>query len=191
MTDADDVTLVRRAQANDVDAFRRLFDRHHERLYNYVLYMVGDPDDAADLTQAAFINAWRNLRRLKAPEAFVSWLHRIASNLTKDHAKKRRDTPMADVQDVADRIVSLGDAPPNPEDVVTGREAQETVRRAVASLPEKHRDVVVMHHLEGMEVAEIAGALGVPEGTVLSRLARARDALRRKLTSLVDEPREA
>lgn len=192
MSQAADVRLVQRARKGDSDAFRELFDRHHGRLYNYMVYAVNDAGDAADLTQTTFIKAWENLSRLRNPEAFVSWLHRIAVNVVKDYARKRKDTPMTDtVEDYAAEPVHSPDpAISNPETAVADKHRSNVVREAVASLPDNHRNVVVMHHLEGMEITQIAQALGIAEGTVLSRLARARATLRRKLRRLVDEPPE-
>ncbi len=192
MSRADDTRLVRRAQEGDSDAFRVLFDRHHNRLYNYMVYAVNEAGDAADLTQTTFIKAWENLPRLKNPNAFVTWLHRIAVNVVKDYARKRKDTPMTDiVEDYAAEHLDLPDSrTSNPETAVADKQTSDVVRQAVASLPDNHRNVVVMHHLEGMEIAQIAQVLGVAEGTVLSRLARARETLKRKLRRLVDEPPE-
>lgn len=192
MAETDETGAVRRAQAGDVEAFQQLFDAHHRRIHTYVLYMVGVAEDADDITQATFIKAWGSVRRLRAPEAFAAWLHRIAANLVRDYTRRRRETPLAEMDAPSARnYIVGGDAPPEPDEVVAGWQAQAAVREAVQSLPEIHRAVVVMHHLEGMEVAEIAQVLGVPHGTVLSRLARARCTLRRKLSTLVEAPPEA
>ncbi len=192
MSRADDIRLVRRAREGDSDAFRQLFDRHHKRLYNYMVYAVNETGDAADLTQMTFIKAWENLPRLRNPNAFVTWLHRIAVNVVKDYARKRKDSPMTDIiEDYTTEPLQPPDpATSDPETVVADKQRGNAVRQAVSSLPDKHRDVVVMHHLEGMEITQIAQVLGVAEGTVLSRLARARETLKRKLRRLVDEPPE-
>lgn len=192
MTDIDK-QLVERAKAGDLNAFGELFEQTHRRIYQYIRQMVSTPEDAEDLTQEVYLRAWSGLKGLQASEAFWVWLHRIARNAVLDRGKRAQlDTASLDTaysrdeDDEADSL-EIVDWSGNPERVVLTEATQEAVRQAIRSLPEIHREVVTMHHLEGMEVSEIAQVLGVPKNTVLSRLARAREALRRKLSYLVDE----
>jgi RNA polymerase sigma-70 factor (ECF subfamily) len=184
-------SLVARARAGDVEAYGELFRRTHRGIYNFVRQMVHDADDAADLTQEIYVRAYKGLKTLRADEAFLVWLHRIALNVVRDAQKHNVQTTVslddsADGDDPSPRIADIPDWSQEPERIVLAEATQEAVRQAVRSLPEIHRSVVTMHHLEGMEVTAIAQVLGVSPGTVLSRLARARETLRRKLSSLVE-----
>lgn len=185
--------LVECAKAGDVDAFGELFQRTHRRIYQYIRQMVPTQEDAEDLTQEVYVRTWSGLKALQASEAFLVWLHRIARNVVLDRGRRARlDTVSLETaysrqdEDEPDEM-EIVDWSGNPEQVVLSEVTQEAIRQAVRSLPEIHREVVTMHHLEGMEVSEIAQVLGIPQNTVLSRLARAREALRRRLSPLVDE----
>ncbi len=189
--ETSDGGLVLRAREGDVEAFGELFRATHRRIYNFVLSMVSNADDAADLTQKAYVRAWASLKTLRADGAFLVWLHQIALNVVRD-SRKRIERPMVSL----DATPEDGDASPaleipdwslEPGQVVLSEDTQAFVRRAVQRLPEIHRTVVAMHHLEGMEVTAIAEVLGISPGTVLSRLARAREALRKALDPLVKE----
>lgn len=191
MFDVDN-RLVERARAGDVDAFGELYQRTHRRIYQYIRQMVPTPEDAEDLMQEVYLRAWSGLKGLHADEAFWVWLHRIARNAVLDSRKRKQldtlslESTYTDDEDGETEPVEVADWSENPEQIVLSEATQEAVRQAVRSLPENHREVVTMYHLEDMEISEIAQVLGVPKNTVLSRLARAREALRRKLGYLVD-----
>lgn len=182
--------LAAAARDGDVAAFERLFQMHHVAIYNYLAYAVSDSQIAEDLTQQVFIRAWESLPRLKAPEAFVSWLYRIARNLARDHLRSRR-APDLSLDDSHEGVLALqitnGRPEHDPATAVLASEESQLLRRAVAALPEHQREAVVLHHIQGMPVEDVAKALGVPLGTVLSRLARAREALARKLRPVLGE----
>jgi RNA polymerase sigma-70 factor (ECF subfamily) len=180
-----------RAREGDVEAFGGLFRATHRRIYSFIRSMVTNSEDAADLTQKTYVRAWGALRSLRSDEAFLVWLHRIALNVVRDSRKRiERPTESLDAT-VADEesspALQIPDWSLGPGEMVLTEDTQRFVRRAVERLPEIHRTVVAMHHLEGMEVTAIAGTLGISPGTVLSRLARAREALRRMLDPLVKE----
>ncbi|GIV21110.1 MAG: ECF-family RNA polymerase sigma factor [Armatimonadota bacterium] len=187
-----DNQLVERARAGDVDAFGELYQRTHRRIYQYIRQMVPTPEDAEDLMQEVYLRAWSGLQGLHASEAFWVWLHRIARNAVLDSRKRKQlnsvslESAFTDDEDGETEPVEVADWSGNPEQIVLSEATQEAVRQAVRSLPESHREVVTMYYLEDMEIAEVAQVLGVPKNTVLSRLARAREALRRKLGYLVD-----
>lgn len=187
-----DSQLVERARAGDIDAFGELYQHTHRRIYQYIRQMVPSPEDAEDLMQEVYLRAWGGLRGLHANEAFWVWLHRIARNAVLDSRKRKRvDTvslegTLTDDEDGETEPIEVPDWSQSPEQIVLSEAAQEAVRQAVRSLPEHHREVVTMYYLEEMEISQIAQVLGVPKNTVLSRLARAREALRHKLSYLVD-----
>jgi RNA polymerase sigma-70 factor (ECF subfamily) len=185
---------LKKAQAGDVEAFGVIFKETNKRIYNFLLHLSSDRELAADLTQETFIRAFKALNSLKSGNALVSWLHTIALNLYRDEMKKPsfyaesiEQNAFADDEEDDDAVEEIPDWTNNPEKIATQNELREIVRGAVQSLPEIHRAVVIMHHIEGMELDEIAKALKVKRGTVMSRLARARETLKRKLAFYVGE----
>ncbi len=182
--------LVARAQQGDRNAFRELFDRYHRRVYNLAAYLLDSPESAAEATQEAFIKAWTGLGRLREVGAFETWLYRIASNAIQD--LRRRQRARSEEETVAHDAPALalepdGDTGGKPDEAAERAALGEAVRWAIQTLPEGQRTPIVMHHLQGMEVKEIAAALGLPQGTVLSRLARGREALRVRLAPYLGE----
>jgi RNA polymerase sigma-70 factor (ECF subfamily) len=185
------VEWVRRAQKGDVAAFEKLFEQYQRGIYNLVFQMVRSDADAADLTQDVFIRAWKSLPRLEAPEAFGSWLYRIGGNLARnwirDNTRVRQeslDQPIGDDDEGGGR--EIPDYTYDPSASTQTKAVQETVHRAIAGLSEDHRMVVTLHHINGKSVEEIAEIMRCSVGTVKSRLSRARDHLRRKLSGLVE-----
>lgn len=178
-----DNKLIKKAQNGDINAFEEIFKETNKNIYNFLLNLSSDREIAADLTQETYIRAFKSLNSLKSNEALISWLHRIALNLYRDEMKKPKlniEYVDESVEDNEDSI-EIPDWTNNPENIVTQEEMQKIVKNAVESLPEIHRVAVIMHHIEGIEIDEIAKTLKVSNGTVMSRLARAREALRRKL----------
>lgn len=184
--------LVQRARAGDVDAFETLYRAYNDRIYNFAKRVTGSAEDAGDVTQETFVRAWNALTRLRVDDTFGVWLHRIALNRCRDIMKKQaRDATLstdatrldADGESMAMEIEGRG---LTPEQELIAGEVRHAVLRAVDSLNTEHRLVVTMHHMEGMDVEEISAVLGVPKGTVMSRLSRAREALRRKLSPYVE-----
>lgn len=188
--DVTDAELVRRSRAGDDRAYEMLFGRHHRRIYSIVFGMLRNDADASDATQEAFVRAYRSLDRLEAEGAFGGWLAQIAVNICRDLLKRPRiiarslDEPFADEE--SEYKLEIPDWTDSPERSSMNRELQDVVNRAIGTLSPDHRTVVTMHHLEGIDVLEIAEILGVSEGTVKSRLSRARSELKRKLGHYVD-----
>lgn len=182
-------TTVRRAQAGDRDAFRCLFERYQNQVYGYVRRMVSEENLAADLAQDAFVRAYEALPRLKAPGAFRGWLFQIAANRVRDHWKRpcrdalSLDAPAAETGGE----LAVPDPGPGPERLAVREQMRTSVAEALAKLPPERREVVVLHHLNGLDVRTIAAMLGVPEGTVKSRLGRARADLRQFLAEWMEE----
>ena len=185
---------VRQAQSGDLRAFEQLFDHYQRGIYNTVLQMVRSEADAADLTQDVFVRAWKSLPRLEAPEAFGSWLYRIAMNLgrnwIRDNTRVRQeslDQPFGGAEEEDSGARDIPDLRGDPAAATQTHAVQETVQHAIEGLSEDHRLVVTLHHLEGVPVEEIAKIMNCSVGTVKSRLSRARDHLRRKLAGFVEE----
>ncbi len=186
------LAVLQRAKEGDLKAFEEIYQMYHRRIYNAVYGMLGDPDDAQDVTQDVFMRLYDALPTLRADEAFSTYLYRIALNLCRDRARRKKrvrfqsmDTPRADDEGDVEPM-EFPDQGKLPEELLTSDELQRRVREAVLTLSNDHKAVIVMHHFQGMEVNDIARILGVPTGTVKSRLARGRDQLHRKLRSYLN-----
>ena len=187
-----ETALVARARAGDAGAFEEIYRRYERRIYNTVFQVVRNDDDAADITQESFIRAYRSLRNLRSDEAFVSWLFRIAINLSRNHLRSRPHFRTESLDQFAtseedEQELQIPDSTHDPARTLETREMQQVVRTAVLALSTAHREVITLHHLEGMRVDDIAAVLHCSVGTVKSRLSRARDELKRKLRSYIED----
>jgi len=188
-----DAELVQRAKSGDVTAFETLYRRYNDRLFNFVKQITNSADDAGDVTQEAFARAWNSLPKLRQDATFNVWLHQIALNLSRDLIRKRGNHPALSLDNYAvdedgdSMSLQIESDDPTPEVALVSSETKSAVRRAIKSLSPDHRTVVAMHHISGMDVDTIAKTLNVPRGTVMSRLSRAREILKRKLVPYVEE----
>ena len=182
---ASDKKLVKRVQKGDKGAFDLLVLKYQHKIVNLVMRYVRDPELALDITQEAFIKAYRALPRFRGDSAFYTWMYRIAVNTAKNHLAAQRRRPMdveLDLQDPEqyDLHAKLRETD-TPEGVTLGNELKETVERAIAALPEDLRTAIILRELEGMSYEEIAQTMECPVGTVRSRIFRARDAIGKKV----------
>lgn len=183
---------VRLAQGGDLRAFEQLFHQYQRGIYNTVFQIVRSEADAADLTQDVFVRAYRALPRLQTPEAFASWLYRIAINLSRnflrDAARSRAESLEYNNGEEAEGggQRDIADTSGDPAAMLLTQDVAVRVRQAIATLSVDHRTVITLHHLEGMSVEQIAAIMQCSVGTVKSRLSRARDHLRRKLSPYVE-----
>lgn len=186
-----DNELARRSQQGDLAAFEELFNRHHKRVYNIAMRMLQDDTDAADATQEVFIRAYKSIGNLISDEAFVTWLMTMTINICRDALRKRgRDkTESLDVpvksEDGSSASREIADWSGNPGDSVVTKSMQELVQKAIYSLQPDYREVVTLFYIDQADISEISRITRSPEGTVKSRLSRARAELKRKLGSFV------
>lgn len=178
--------LIAKAKAGDTDAFAQLVEQNQNRIYSLALRMVGSPEDAADLAQEAFLSAWRGLEKFQGEAAFSTWLYRLTSNACIDFLRKEKRKRAAvsvlwvdDTEEGA--TLDLPDYDADPHRQLEREEVRATIARGMAELSPEHRKVLSLREISGLSYAEIAHILGLEEGTVKSRIARARLALRKKL----------
>lgn len=186
---ASDKKLVERVQKGDKGAFDLLVLKYQHKIVNLIMRYVRDPELSLDIAQEAFIKAYRALPRFRGDSAFYTWMYRIAVNTAKNHLAAQRRRPMdveLDMQDPEqyDLHAKLKETD-TPEGLTLSSELQEIVERAIAALPEDLRTAIVLRELEGMSYEEIAQTMECPVGTVRSRIFRARDAIGKKVGSLV------
>jgi RNA polymerase sigma-70 factor, ECF subfamily len=187
-TDSDE-QLVRRFQDGSSAAFETLVARHGNRIYNLCLRVLGDPDEAADASQDAFLTVLRKLNTFRGEAAFTTWLHRVAVNACYDSLRRKRRRPMLHlVSEDPGEGPEPGPPLPDPSDDVA---RAVDVSRALQEVPEEFRVVLVMADVEDLPYEEIARVLEVPVGTVKSRVFRGRAALGRALGLEAREPRRA
>jgi RNA polymerase sigma-70 factor (ECF subfamily) len=186
---SSDKKLVKRVQKGDKGAFDLLVLKYQHKIVNLVMRYVRDPELALDITQEAFIKAYRALPRFRGDSAFYTWMYRIAVNTAKNHLAAQRRRPMdveLDLQDPEQYdLHSKLKETDTPEGLTLGNELKEVVERAIAALPEDLRTAIILRELEGMSYEEIAQTMDCPVGTVRSRIFRARDAIGKKVGPLV------
>jgi RNA polymerase sigma-70 factor (ECF subfamily) len=179
METAPDATLVERARAGDRAAFSALVLRHQTVVYRVCYRILGNPDDAADATQEAFLRAYRRLDSFRGQSAFKTWLMRLTVNVSLNERDRRKPTvPL----DGASHDEQPDLAIPDPATVLVRAEAARQLHQALQHLPSNHRAAVVLRDLEGFSYAETATALGVPEGTAKGWSHRGRARLKDLLT---------
>jgi RNA polymerase sigma-70 factor (ECF subfamily) len=186
---ATEAGLVARCQAGDREAFDALVRLHQDRIYNAVVRFTGDRDRALDIAQKAFLNAYLKIRQFEAKSSFGTWLYRIAINLCLSDGRGRRNEPVSlAVVGARAREEGVDFDPPDPgaapDRPLEARETQAVVQAAIRSLDEEFRAVLVLRDIEDRSYDEIASILGVPKGTVRSRLHRARLELKGKLEKI-------
>ena len=172
--------IIRSVLRGNVNDFEKLVTAYEKNVYNIALRMVGDPEDAADMTQETFIKAYRALSGFRGDSKFSSWLYRIASNVCLDFLRSRSRHPQVSLStvDEDDRATfELPDMRQNPEEQLMKKLGMEAVRRGLEQLPEQQRQILVLRELGGLSYAELAQTLGLEEGTAKSRIFRARKRL--------------
>ena len=174
--------LVQAAQQGDQGAFSRLVEANQGKIYSLCFRMTGNPDDAADLTQEVFLSAWRGLGKFGGQSTFSTWLYRLAANACIDFLRreKRRSALSMTLEDGEDEDhqADLPDERWSPERELERKELRNAVQKGLLTLSPEHRQVLLLRETEGLSYQEIGQALDLEEGTVKSRIARARLALK-------------
>lgn len=184
----DDATLVKQCQNGDSEAMERLIIKYQDRVYNVILKMCGNRDDAAELTQDTFVKFIEKINTFQGKSAFYTWLFRVAVNLTLNFCKRRfkvvnrsLDEPVSDQTAQAKQQLSSFLADENavePSVIAQRKEVADIIVMALAKLDDSQRMVTILRDIEQMSYAEIADSLNIELGTVKSRLSRARANLR-------------
>ena len=178
-----DHDLVQRVQAGDSAAFRELFDKYHRRAFAVAMGVVKNQDDALDVVQVAFVKVHKNIHKFQGSSSFYTWLYRIVMNASIDHVRRtsRRKSLDFDERALHEESEVAGDGAlipsvtnANPGKAALRKELGEAIQAALQTLPEHHRAVIVLREIEGMSYEQMAEALEVPKGTVMSRLFHAR-----------------
>jgi len=176
-THMDERSLIVRAQTGDRDAFGILVRLYLQRVYRAAHGIVHNHDDASDIAQDTFVRAYKNLDRFDVNRPLFPWLFRIARNLCLNRIERvtKREVSLPEFD-------TIRSSHQTPDEVAIARDEKERVRMAVAMLPDQHREIIELSHFQECSYKEMAEILGIPIGTVMSRLYHARQKLKDLLT---------
>jgi RNA polymerase sigma-70 factor (ECF subfamily) len=180
----DDVNLIRDALKGDSSAFGRLVQKYQDRLFNTLVHVIGSREEAEDLVQDAFVQAFVKLETFQGHSAFYTWLYRIAFNMTISRQRRRRPQKSLDARDNQPGI-DVADAGEAPAARLLREERAQQVRAAMGSLSDEYRSILVLREIDGCCYETIGEILDLPVGTVRSRLHRARLQLRDELKEVL------
>jgi RNA polymerase sigma-70 factor (ECF subfamily) len=178
MADDAESGLIARAQGGDHRAFAVLVRQYQDRVFRFILQLVGARDEAMDLTQETFMKAHQALPGWRPEAQFRTWLFRIAHNTALDVLRRRKHIEFVSFSDLpaGEEHHALPDPGRQPDERLADRQSIELLERTLQELPAEHREILLLREVEDMSYTEIAATLGIAEGTVKSRIARARSA---------------
>ncbi len=184
-----DDALVQRAKKGDLTAFDQLVARYYQRIYALAFQLLNNAEDAADATQETFVKAFEQLHTFRGASAFTTWLYRIAVNTCRDFLRRSRPIPFSQLanDEKPDEFDLATLTEPHPEEVMAQRERSGLVWTALQQLPEEVRQILVLCDVQGFSYSEVSAILGIPEGTVKSRLHRARHAFKEVWQQMMQE----
>ena len=178
--------LIKSAQAGNAVAFEQLIEEHQKRIFSIAYRIAGNQEDAADMAQEVLVKIFRNLKHFRGDSKFSTWLYRVATTTCLDEQKKqRRHTAYSldEAMETEDGTVTADpvDTGPTPEEAMEQRAVRQAIHLAIKKLKEEHQKVILLREVQGLSYEEIANILNCSEGTVKSRINRARDSLKKIL----------
>ncbi len=173
--------IVEKASSGDKRAFEELFKLYEQKIYNLTLRWTGDPNDALDASQEIFLRVYKYLPGFKKQSSFSTWIYRIAVNVCHDFYVSSNNEIISIDDDDTDYQNFIPDIRYSPENEFERRLVREALKEGILSLDEKQKAIIIMRDIEGLSYDKIAEILDINSGTVKSRIARAREKLRRKL----------
>ncbi len=191
----EDIEYVQACQQGDTDAFEILVERHQKKMLNITYRVLGDYDDACDVTQEAFIAAYKAIKKFKGEAKFSTWLYRIVINYAKNHLKKRKSIETREGVSIDDSekikgkeiLFSSEAMGENPGTRMEKKEREGQVQKCISTLDEEFKEVLVLRDIQGFSYEEICAILKIPDGTVKSRLSRARSTLKDCLAKVIGD----
>jgi RNA polymerase sigma-70 factor (ECF subfamily) len=183
----NDAELALKAKRGDIDAFGELVERYKERAYMIALGFVGSPDDAMDLSQEAFVKAFKAMRTFKDGADFYPWFYAVLRNTCFNFLRKRKTRRESSLDAAQEYGFDVADVAPDPSTTLERKEMRALVRAEIDKLAPVHKEILLLRHFELLSYKEMAGVLGCPIGTVMSRLYAARQALKVRLTCYMTE----
>lgn len=194
-TTDEDYELVSFCKKGDVDAFEVLVKKHQRRMLNIAYRMIGNYEEACEIVQDAFVSAYRNLKGFKGKSKFSTWLYTIVMNLSKNRLKQLKtqlhrekfsmDNPI--LTNDGQIKVEPASSEPSALEKLEKRDVQQKVQECINSLDDEFREVLILRDIQGFSYGEISDLLKAPEGTVKSRLFRAREAIKDCLKNVIGD----
>jgi RNA polymerase sigma-70 factor, ECF subfamily len=178
----DEGSIIERCKKGDREAFSLIVQQYMRPAYYVALGYVGRPEDALDLSQDAFVNAFRHIKRFDSSKRFFPWFYSILKNLCMNHLnriRRRREESIDEMAEEGQPAIPIESV--SPEQSVVRKDLEEKIGQALLRLKPKDREIIILQHFQDYSYQQIADLLGIPIGTVMSRLYGARAALRREL----------
>lgn len=182
-----DADLASKAKRGNIDAFGELVERYKERAYMIALGFVGSPDDAMDLSQEAFVKAFKGMRTFKDGADFYPWFYAVLRNTCFNFLRRRKTRRESSLDAAQEYGFDVADVAPDPSTTLERKEMRALVRAEIDKLAPVHKEILLLRHFELLSYKEMADVLGCPIGTVMSRLYAARQALKVRLTCYMTE----
>ena len=181
-----DELLLRRAQSGDPEAFGQLMEPLEQLVWRVCWHYTGNREAAEDCGQEAMIRIWRNLANYRGECALESWVYRIAANCCMDWLRKKKRDKSVSMEPMQEQGFDPADTSPGTEEQVVAKDERQRLREAIARLPDDQREALILTQLEKIPYEEVAQSLGISEGTVKSRVNRAKA----RLKEILSEERE-
>lgn len=180
--------LLKRSKDGDIQAFEQLIENYQTKVFNIALRIIGNYDDANDLAQEVFLRVYKSIKSFKGESSFSTWIYKITKNVCLDEIRKRRNKNVISLDEeiklnsgeVTRQVESSDDT---PDVALEKSEMKDLINKAISELSDEHRVVIVLRDIQGFSYEEIAKIIDCPEGTVKSRINRARKALKKILKS--------
>ncbi len=182
----DEGSIIDRCKKGDREAFASIVKHYMKPAYYVALGYVGRPDDALDISQDAFVNAFRHIKRFDSSKSFFPWFYSILKNLCMNHLNRirRRREDSIDEMAVEEGQIPIPIQAVNPEDSVVQKDLEKKIGQALLQLRPREREIIILQHFQDYSYQQIADLLDIPIGTVMSRLYGARRSLRRELEKM-------
>jgi len=185
--DATEKKLVELSISGDIEAFETLIQSHQKKVYNIALRMTKNPEDAQELAQDAFVRAFTSIGKFRGDSSFSTWLYRITINVCTDFLRKRNRAILISMEQGAatndnEQGIQIAEEAPGPDEIAEKNQLKELIKDAMDSLSADHRQVLILRDILDMSYKEIADTLNVNEGTIKSRISRARSGLKKIIT---------
>ncbi len=182
-----DAELASRAKRGDMAAFGELVERYKERAYMIALGFVGNPDDAMDLSQEAFVKAFKAMRTFRDGSSFYPWFYAVLRNTCFNFLRRRKTRKESSLDAAQEFGFDVADRAPDPSESLERKEMRALVRQEIGKLSAVHREILLLRHFEHLSYKEMSAVLDCPIGTVMSRLYAARQALKVRLSCYMTE----
>lgn len=184
--------LIKKSQKGDIESFEKLISNYQKKVFNIAFGMMHNHDDAYDISQEVFIRVFKSIRKFKGQSSFSTWLYRITTNACLDELRKRKNNKniISIDQEIqledGEVFRQIEDDGPTPELVAERNELREIIREAISKLSDEHKEVIVLRDIQGFSYDDIAEIIKCPQGTVKSRINRARRMLKEILKNKVE-----